>query len=116
MQILLDLGGADLGGTGQVNYLAAILKEVKFAFPVITHNKGVNSKFLNVGNFLVPVFLGNNKVNVSDGFEHLFAILIREVAFLLLLVPVELIGGQHDDQIIAVFFGTAKQIDMTIMK
>ena len=53
-----------------------ILEEVEFTLPIVAHNKGVNAEFLYVGYLLLPCFLGNNKVNVSDCLKQLLTLFI----------------------------------------
>ena len=100
-EIVFDLRRADLRGAGKIDHLAAFLpKEVKAALPVVADDKGVDVVFMHVAALLFPVFLGDDQIDVPDGFEQRFALLVGEVAFLVLLVPVKFIGGQRHHQII----------------
>jgi hypothetical protein len=63
--------------------------------------------FIHIRDLLFPVFLRDDEIDIAYGFEQFFSLLIREVAFLLFHVPVELICRQGDDQIITESFGSS---------
>ena len=72
--------------------------------------------FVDICFFLLPVFFGDHQIDVADRFQKLFPLLIGEVAFFLLFVPVELVRGQGDDQIISQGFCPAEEVDVAVMK
>ena len=71
----------------------------------------------DVRSLLIPGFFRNDQIDIRDRREKLReALLVTEVAFLLLLAPVAFIGGKLCDQIIAILFRPPEQIDMTVMQ
>ena len=73
--------------------------------------------FFDVRPLLIPGFFRNDQIDIRDRREKLReALLVTEVAFLLLLAPVAFIGGKLCDQIIAILFRPSEQIDMTVMQ
>ena len=65
---------------------------------------------------LIPGFFRDDQIDIADRLKKLLALLVTEVAFLLLLAPVAFIGGKLCDQIIAILFRPSEQIDMTVMQ
>jgi hypothetical protein len=63
--------------------------------------------FLHIRDLLFPVFLRDDEIDIAYGFEQFFSLLVREVAFLLFHVPVELICGQSDDKIVTESFSSS---------
>ena len=91
VEIVLDLCRRDFRRARQIDHLAVGLQKIKLAGPVIAHDKGVDMVLLNIRDFLFPVFLRYDQIDIADGFYQLLALFIAEVAFLFLLVPVEFI-------------------------
>ena len=117
MQILLDLSRADLRCAGQVYHLNALfLQEVKLTLPVVTHNEGINMILVNISALLLPVFLRDYQIHIPKCFQQFLTLLVCEIAFLLLFIPVELICRNRNDQIVAQGLGTAQNVDMTIVQ
>ena len=88
-----DLRGGDFRGAGEIDHFALILQEVELAFPVVAHDKDIDVVFFHIGFLLVPVVFGNNQIYIADGLQHGLTLFIGKIAFLLLLVPVEFVGG-----------------------
>ena len=117
MQVLFDLGRADFRRARKVYDLYSfVLQEVELPFPVITHDEGINVIFMHVAALLIPVFFRDHQIHVADRLQERFSLLIGEIAFLLLFLPVEFVRGEADDQVIAVSLRPAEQIDMSVMK
>lgn len=89
---MLNLCCGYLGGARKIVNFAKTLQKVKFTGPIITNYKGVDAKFFDVGNLLLPTGFRNNKINISYRFKKLLTLLIVEKTALLLARPVELIG------------------------
>ena len=51
-----------------------------------------------------------------DGFKHLLALGVRKIAFLFLHIPVELVGGKGNDEIVALLLCPAQQVYMPVMQ
>ena len=105
LQVFFDLGRTNFGGASKIHHLdPLILQEVKLAFPIISHDKGVNVIFMDVCALLFPVLLWDYQVDVANCLQQLLSLLIGEVAFLPLFIPVELIGRKHHHQIVTKCF------------
>ena len=72
--------------------------------------------FLYICPFLLPVFFRDHKIHIPDGFQQLFSFFIGKIAFLLLLIPVEFVCGKSHDQIVSILLGSAKQVNVPIVK
>ena len=93
MKVLLHLGRTDLGCPRQIYDLYAFIpKEIELALPVVSHYENIDMVFVNIGALLLPAVLGNYKIDISDRFKQLLSLLICEIAFLLLGIPVEFIS------------------------
>ncbi len=110
------MGGENLRSAGQIDNLAAILQKIKLAFPVVTHYKGVHPKFLDIRNFLFPVFLRNYQIHIANSLQQLLALLVGEITLLLFFTPVKLVGEKGNDQIVTQFLCSTKQINVTMVK
>ena len=114
---MLYLGGADLRRAGEIDHFTAFLaQEVEFALPVVADDKGVDVVFVHVAALLVLVLLRNDQIDIADGFQQRLALLVGEVALLVLLVPVEFIGGKAHDQIIPQRLGSFEQVDVSVVQ
>ena len=72
--------------------------------------------FLDVRLLLVPVLFGNDKVYIADGFQELFALLVAEITFFLLLVPVKFVRRKGDNEIVSQSLGPLQQVDVSVVQ
>ena len=65
---------------------------------------------------LIPAVLGDDEIHVADGLEQRRALLIGEITAFVLLVTIELVGGQRHDEIVTLRLGAAQEIDVPIVQ
>lgn len=99
----------------QIHDIAQFFHKVEFPLPIITYHKDIYMIFFYVCSLLLPIFFWNHQIDIADSFQKLLAFLKREIAFLFLLFPVEIISGQCNNKIVAECFRTLQQIDMPIV-
>ena len=117
VEILFHLAAANFRRARQVYHFDSfVFEEVKFAFPVVADHECIYVILVHVGFLLFPAFFRNYEVYVSYRLDEGLTLLVCEVAFLLLGIPVEFIGGYRDDQVISKGFGSSQEIDVSVVE
>ena len=109
-------GAADAFGARQIDDLAVFVEVVELALPVAADGEDVDIVLLDVVDLLAEVVLDDDFVGVASGLDG-FDTLEDVVAHIeLAATTVEAIAGDSDDEVIAKFLGTAKEVDVALMQ
>ena len=117
VKILLDLTTANLRCPWKINdFHAFFFKEVKLAFPVIAHHKGIDVVLVHIRSLLAPGFFRNDKIHLPNCLYQSFSLLIGEIALFMLFIPVELIRGNNHNQIVSESFSPTQKVDVAVVE
>ncbi len=109
-------GAADAFGTRQIDDLAVFVEVVELADPVATDGKDIDIVLLDVVDLLAEIVLDDDFVGIACGLDSLdtFEDIVAHVE--LAATSVEAVAGDTDDEVIAKFLGTAKEVDVALMQ